>query len=67
MQSGPHSNCYLFSCVFVRLHKLGLTMSYMFTIRLLEKLGENHDAKVYELKKSLLAHLETTQAHVHIL
>ena len=40
-------------------------MSYMFTIRLLEKLGENHDAKVYELKKSLLAHLETTQAHVH--
>ena len=41
-------------------------MSYMSTIRLLEKLGENHDAKVFEWKKSLLAHLETTQVRVHV-
>ena len=41
-------------------------MSYMSTVRLLEKLGENHDAKVYEWKKSLLAHLDTTQVHVHV-
>ena len=37
----------------------------MFTVRLLEKLGENHDAKLYESKKFLLAHLETTQVQVH--
>ena len=36
-------------------------MSHMTTIRLLETLGENHDAKVYEWQKSLLAHLETIQ------
>ena len=50
--------------VFNRLHKLGLTMSYMSTIRLLEKLGENHNAKVFEWKKSLLAYLEITQVEI---
>ena len=36
-------------------------MSYSSTLELLEKLGEDHDAEVYEWKKSLLEHLETTQ------
>ena len=31
-------------------------MSYMSAIRLLDKLGENHDAEVYKWKNSLLAH-----------
>ena len=43
------------------LHKPGLTMSYMSTIRLLEKLGENHDATVYKWRP----HCDLI-GHVHI-
>ena len=40
-------------------------MSYMSTIRLLDKLGENHDAEVYKWKNSLLAHMENTQVRIY--
>ena len=40
--------------VFVRLHNLGITMSYTGTLSLIGQLGENHDAKVHEWKESLL-------------
>ena len=46
--------------VFVWLHKLEVTMSYNGTLSLIERLGENHDAKVHEWRKSLLAHLTGT-------
>ena len=36
-------------------------MGYMSTIRLLDKLGENHDAEVHKLRQSLVAHLKTTE------
>lgn len=48
----------------MRLHKLGITMSYNGTLSLVERLGENHDAKVHEWRKSLLAHLQSRQVQV---
>ena len=40
-------------------------MAHMSTIRLLDKLGENHDGEVYKCKNSLAAHLEPTQVCMH--
>ena len=42
-------------------------MSHKSTIRLLDKVGENHDAKVLKWKQSLTEHLKTIKVKVAIL
>ena len=48
----------------MRLHNLGITMSYTGTLRLIGQLGENHDAKVHEWRQSLLEHLQSDQVNM---
>ena len=44
--------------LYTRLHKLGICMSHKSTVRLLDKLGEGHDAEVHRRREDLLTHIE---------
>ena len=50
--------------VYTRLHKLGICMSHKSTVRLLDKLGEGHDAEVHKWKEDLLTHIQLNQVQL---